>query len=159
MAAQQAATLGGVADPRLNQEVDAFGSYPNRVLQTLHDPNVTFEEYLYYAKISRADEDRLYGPDSEFTHTHIGAVEKYIPFRKREAKKHAHEHEVVAETSSPPGDGKGVVEEKADPAAVPVGHAVTDEEWLQASRAARTATWAAVFYLITTDILGPYSVA
>jgi hypothetical protein len=35
---------------------------------------------------------------------------------------------------------------------------VSDEEWAVASRAARTATWGAVFYLITTDILGPYSV-
>jgi hypothetical protein len=35
---------------------------------------------------------------------------------------------------------------------------VAEEEWVQASRALRTATWGAVFYLITTDILGPYSV-
>ncbi|KAI4251757.1 MAG: hypothetical protein L6R42_008242 [Xanthoria sp. 1 TBL-2021] len=32
-------------------------------------------------------------------------------------------------------------------------------ERLQASRALRTATWGAVFYLITTDILGPYTTA
>ncbi|KXL46487.1 MAG: hypothetical protein FE78DRAFT_146064 [Acidomyces sp. 'richmondensis'] len=35
---------------------------------------------------------------------------------------------------------------------------VSDEEWQVASRAARTATWGAIFYLITTDILGPFSV-
>lgn len=34
--------------------------------------------------------------------------------------------------------------------------AITDEEWVEASRAMRSATWLAVFYLITTDILGPY---
>lgn len=34
---------------------------------------------------------------------------------------------------------------------------ISDDEWVQASRAARTATWGAVFYLITTDILGPFS--
>ena len=34
---------------------------------------------------------------------------------------------------------------------------ITDQEWVNASRAARTATWGAVFYLITTDILGPFS--
>jgi len=34
---------------------------------------------------------------------------------------------------------------------------ISDEEWVTASRAARTATWGAVFYLITTDILGPFS--
>lgn len=35
---------------------------------------------------------------------------------------------------------------------------VANSEWAQASRAARTASWGAVFYLITTDILGPSSV-
>jgi hypothetical protein len=35
---------------------------------------------------------------------------------------------------------------------------VSDDEWTNASRAGRTATWGAVFYLITTDILGPFSV-
>lgn len=35
---------------------------------------------------------------------------------------------------------------------------VSDDEWTNASRAMRTATWAAVFYLITTDILGPFNV-
>lgn len=33
---------------------------------------------------------------------------------------------------------------------------VTDEEWTNASRALRTATKSAIFYLITTDILGPF---
>lgn len=41
----------------------------------------------------------------------------------------------------------------------PDNHArVNDEEWITASRAIRTASWLAVFYLITTDILGPYGV-
>jgi hypothetical protein len=31
-------------------------------------------------------------------------------------------------------------------------------EWLDGSRAARTATWVAIFYLVTTDILGLFSV-
>jgi hypothetical protein len=35
---------------------------------------------------------------------------------------------------------------------------VSDGEWDQAQRAARTAGWAAIFYLITTDVLGPYTV-
>jgi len=34
---------------------------------------------------------------------------------------------------------------------------ITDEEYVQASRAVRTATWGAVSYLITTDILWPFS--
>lgn len=35
---------------------------------------------------------------------------------------------------------------------------ISDEEWTNASRAFRTASWGACFYLITTDILGPYGV-
>jgi hypothetical protein len=35
---------------------------------------------------------------------------------------------------------------------------ISDDEWTNASRAVRTATWAAIFYLITTDILGPFNV-
>lgn len=35
---------------------------------------------------------------------------------------------------------------------------VTETEWERAQRATRTATWITVFYLITTDILGPYNV-
>jgi hypothetical protein len=34
---------------------------------------------------------------------------------------------------------------------------VTEAEWKQASRAIRSAGWGGVFYLITTDILGPFS--
>jgi hypothetical protein len=35
---------------------------------------------------------------------------------------------------------------------------ITEAEWTNASRAFRTATWAACFYLITTDILGPFGI-
>jgi hypothetical protein len=35
---------------------------------------------------------------------------------------------------------------------------VPDADWKNASRAVRTAGWTSVFYLITTDILGPFSV-
>lgn len=37
-------------------------------------------------------------------------------------------------------------------------YGVTESEWEQANRATRTATWGTMFYLITTDILGPYNV-
>lgn len=34
---------------------------------------------------------------------------------------------------------------------------VSDAEYKNASRAIRTAGWSSVFYLVTTDILGPFS--
>src|SRR5580700_3015597 len=65
------APLGGmglVADPREGRQSvsEATGGYSNRVLHSLHDKQVTFEEYLHYAKISRDEENRLYGPGSDF---------------------------------------------------------------------------------------------
>lgn len=36
---------------------------------------------------------------------------------------------------------------------------VSDEEWMNAQRAIRQAGGAACFYLITTDILGPFGLA
>lgn len=52
----------------------------------------------------------------------------------------------------PPKSQGGVVKEKsASSDAV-----ISDEEWTNASRALRTATRGAAFYLITTDILGPF---
>ena len=35
--------------------------------------------------------------------------------------------------------------------------AITDAEYKNASRAMRTAGWSSIFYLVTTDILGPFS--
>lgn len=36
---------------------------------------------------------------------------------------------------------------------------ISDEEWMNAQRAVRQASGAACFYLITTDILGPFGLA
>lgn len=105
----------------------------------LHDPNVTFEEYYYYAKVSRAHPSEA--PDAPSTAPRSG-LSKYIPFRKGS---------VGVENSA-------VTDEKNEHGS-PTWHNVSEEEFVQASRALRTATWGAVFYLITTDILGPYSTA
>jgi hypothetical protein len=37
-------------------------------------------------------------------------------------------------------------------------YGIAPAEWAKAQRAARTASWGAIFYLITTDILGPFSI-
>ena len=41
----------------------------------------------------------------------------------------------------------------------PTRISVSDEEWMNAQRAVRQASGAACFYLITTDILGPFGLA
>ncbi|KZF20803.1 hypothetical protein L228DRAFT_179732 [Xylona heveae TC161] len=155
--------LGAVADPRSSVEADNIGSYGNRVLHTLHDPNVTFEEYLHYASVSRAEESELPPAKGPF-----GNVWRSIFLGKKSKTLEGNpaDGSVVNTIEQSPGE-KGAREmgEKDTKASDEVNNsfmapasAVTEEEWKDASRAARTATWGAVFYLITTDILGPFSV-
>ena len=119
-----------------------------RTVRNLHDPNVTFEEYLHYAAITRADEARDGG-------NHVMSI---LPGKYGRKRQTAAEEPVGAISS------KGAFDEKTENPQVGIAasrapeYSVSDAEWMQASRAARTATWGAVFYLITTDILGPYTV-
>lgn len=131
------------------------------------DPNVSFEEYLYYATITRAEEK------AELENT---------PKEKRTLKgmiKNRFNSTKPATSPSPPdpvpvgdekvgldGDEK-VAGDGASPnpdagAPVQLRHythtsQVSDEEWKMLSRAVRTSGWSTCFYLITTDILGPFS--
>ena len=99
---------------------------------------VTIEEYMYWASITRREEDLL--PKIK------GPVAKLLGSSKSDAAIHNVRFEATTSKIKDP--------EAAPPTAV----AVSDSEWQQANRAARTAGWAAVFYLITTDVLGPYTV-
>ncbi|OJJ68378.1 hypothetical protein ASPBRDRAFT_32979 [Aspergillus brasiliensis CBS 101740] len=111
------------------------------------DPNVTLEEYMYWAKIERQleeDENRQYvlerGPLT------VGKV-----IKNRFSKGVHHEREKNGAQKPPQiGGEKGMVASApSDSSSV-----VTDEEWRNAARALRTASWGTVFYLITTDVLG-----
>lgn len=105
----------------------------------LHDPKVTFEEYLFYAERTRAEEDRI----AEINKARVTLKSIFVPSAA---------NGVVSEGA----DGSwGAVTDLnlSDPA---VRATISDEEWTNASRALRTATAAACFYLITTDILGPF---
>lgn len=103
----------------------------------LHDKNVSFEEYFYYAQKTRAEEDR-----HPKTKTEKSWLSILFPSKSSDG---------VTQVDSN-GDshvGKNI----ADPA---VRAKISDEEWTNASRALRTASRGAIFYLITTDILGPF---
>ncbi|KAJ7234650.1 putative amino acid transporter [Mycena rebaudengoi] len=102
----------------------ARGGIPPRA-RGLHDPDITFEEYYYYAQLTRAEED-----SQTVTGYETNLLSLVFPSKSQ----------------------GGVVKEKsASSDAV-----ISDEEWTNASRALRTATRGAAFYLITTDILGPF---
>jgi len=168
MSGMPIAGTGAVNDPRLNNDGRDATTYPNRVLRTLHDSNISFEEYLYYAKLTRAEEERLYGPGSNYQETSsgIGAFFKGKILRKEVKRRESVEiprlsisaqgEPVATNGSEKHGTTTPQSDEKRDPERSG-SLVITDEEWIRASRAARTATWGAIFYLITTDILGPFS--
>ena len=121
------------------------------------DPNVSFEEYQYWAKIEREEEIannaafiRERGPRSIKT-TLLGRFSKGV---HHENKKKA---EKAAEIARKELESNGGSKEAGVITTIPPGHrnsVVSDEEWKTAARALRTASWGTLFYLITTDILG-----
>lgn len=128
-----------------------------QILHGIHDPSVTFEEYMYYAAITRAEEKvanerykELAGPKT------IKSILRNR-FSKGEQNTEAHIPD------SPAGEKNS--EEKDTILSAYTNGApkrnlgnISDTEWKTASRAVRTAGWSSMFYLITTDILGPFSV-
>lgn len=111
---------------------EAKGTHIRPQHRRLHDVNVTFEEYHYYALKTR-ELEKLPSPAD----TQKQSLKDV--FLHRTTEKHLNAPEVNF----------------ADPSK---RISISDDEWVDASRALRTATWGACFYLITTDILGPYGV-
>lgn len=109
----------------------------------LHDSSISFEEYQYYARITRAEEEEHVG-DIQGTQ---GFIQMIFPSKSgmgagnvSSAEKRGAEIAATVNLADP--------ERRAQ---------ISDDEWTNASRALRTATKSAIFYLITTDILGPFS--
>jgi hypothetical protein len=142
------AGIGAVNDTRLDNDGLDHTSYPTTVLEKLHDPSIPIEGYMYYAKITRAEEDRLYGPGSDYQHTD-GAATAFI--KERILRKRANRRvsvaqprlsisaqgapQMAAESGNDSSNEKGSKDRNFAPMTI------SDEEWVQASRAARTATW------------------
>ncbi|KAB8336659.1 hypothetical protein FH972_020970 [Carpinus fangiana] len=130
-------------DPRLHP--DAQDKYTKPQLRKLHDPSVTFEEYHYYALQTRAEEtSQIYGPTTKTT----GILSVLLPSK---SAKGANISGTGSDQDGPEKDGI-----KANISAPSSHTTVSDEEWAAANRALRTASRGAIFYLTTTDILGPF---
>lgn len=108
----------------------------------LHDPAVTLEEYLYYAARARAEEDEA-AASGLANKPRISLKSIFVPSASNTASAASGAWEVDPAANL----------NLSDPA---VRAGISDEEWTNASRALRTASAAACFYLITTDILGPF---
>ena len=148
--------------------------------ESRHDPSITFEEYMYWATITRADElvdnakyiaergpvtlkslvkDRF----STYKYTPQAAVRPEKPAAPPAAdaasgnqldEKTGDKEQETGSDSSTTGDNTLDSRPSGDDEVIT---SVTADEWKRASRAIRTAGWGGVFYLITTDILGPFS--
>lgn len=114
----------------------------------LHDVNVTFEEYVYYAEKARLEEEN----DIDAPETTIRSI--IFPSKGGGARQIAEENgEKKVINSDHLSDLSDINLHNAEARA-----GVSATEWTNASRALRSATAAACFYLITTDILGPFGV-
>lgn len=142
------AKVGGLAldggDPRLSADEGTFGgqgvvAYTRPQMRALHDPNVSFEEYHYYAEQTRAEQDAIVAPKGGSRNLLLMLTPKGPAQDDGYEKRRA---------SLVPAVNISNQERRAT---------ISDEEWTNASRSIRIATAGAIFYLITTDILGPFS--
>lgn len=101
-----------------------------------HDSKVTFEEYHHYAKLTRAEEDNSTTPETGF-------MSIIFPSKNDGGVQQTEENATRDASAMNTSDRATRL-------------TITDEEWTNASRALRTASRGAIFYLITTDILGPF---
>ena len=135
---------GDGGDPRLSVSQANVDAMIRPQQRALYDSKVPFEEYYYYAQKTRLEEE---GRD-DGQKTRIRDL--LIPnMGRKTAEMEMADHE--KRRSSAIADNINL--SNKDKRAV-----ITDEEWRNASRALRTASGAACFYLITTDILGPFGI-
>jgi hypothetical protein len=145
------AFAGDGGDPRMNDGKLTVGEGPiPPSSRLLHDPAVTFEEYHYYAGLTRAEEDETYRTNPPTT----GIWQVLFPTKSDGGVK------PIEVSPRSPGDSGN---EKDENGALGGPNrderiAISETEWTNASRALRTASGAACFYLITTDILGPFGI-
>lgn len=114
------------AEPRLS--LDEKGDHAADVQSgqrqfRLHDPNVTFEEYLYYAQKTRAEEAEQPKVKGR------GILSVIFPSKSDGGVRRASHHDEKDGTETNPG-------------------VVSELEWTNAHRALRTATRGAIFYLM-----------
>jgi hypothetical protein len=110
---------------------DTFSSYD------LPNTKVEFEDYLYFAAIQRREEDL-----ATLTTSQVEYVEKSNWFNRLSEHK---------------GPNVNVNVHDINALEHPIPPTIDELERENASRVLRLASWASVFYLITTDILGPFN--
>jgi hypothetical protein len=133
------AKFGGLSeqDPRLSHDPGAaiLNEHLRPQHRKLYDSKVSFEEYMYYAERTRADQDAISKTDAN--RKRISLLKVMFPPKSNMVEL---DHKMANLNTS-------IASQRA---------IVTDEEWTNASKAMRNATGMAIFYLMTTDVLGPF---
>lgn len=194
------ANLGGVDDPRQSEAVDHIGEeddtdFPNSELPAYDarpepsvqrngsmdmytDTSILFEEYHWWAKVSREYETHLKADkgfsalfqvltgkktkteglpgliaDNNTSITGTPSDQNVEPTSKkaRDNGDNSGGSDRSNGKENTPGDNS-LTTWNGQPSANKYG--ISEDEWFNAQRSVRTATWGSIFYLITTDILG-----
>lgn len=163
-----AANIGGVADSRLGVEADVIGTKDEHPKDMSHeipppvlhghgsiylDTSINFENYHYWANRSREVEKNMRTDNVGFA-----SLGKVIIGKKPEATSQPDPPRNNATTATNEKGSSPDLSNQPPNSNTSDTWGVTETEWEQAQRAARTATWGSIFYLITTDILGPTNV-
>jgi hypothetical protein len=137
------------ADGKMSSSKETGQRHPTFIApcdRPAYDKSVTLEEYMYYAKTTRQEEK-----DTPLSPAQSDSFLSQIFHRKTV--------DDAAATPSGTESPNGAHESNISQNSASDGRArISPDEWRDASRLMRTASWGAGFYLITTDILGPYGV-
>lgn len=167
------ADAGGVVDARTGSISSAIGTSHDPIIKELAAPDshghntiyldssISFENYHWWANRSREAEKNI--------STNAGLKQIFnVMLGKKIREEEVPATHIVADGEDTRGHNssnekyateKHDSDDNSKDAQRNVDHwGVTESEWEQANRATRTATWGTIFYLITTDILGPYSI-
>lgn len=168
MAFSQTAAIGGIDDVRIDKEGQEIGTSHDPMIHKLGpaeshghntiylDKSIPFEGYHWWAARSRAAE--------KFISANAGYKQVLNTFLGKKPDSDGQEGAGArhrASQTSPEKEGKltDKIHTEASAYAGKIDRwGIEEAEWEKAQRAGRTATWGAVFYLITTDILGPWTV-
>jgi len=152
MAATGSALASDGGDPRINNLMTRTDSLIIPYSRLLHDKAVTFEEYYYYAQLTRAEEQETAKAQTDT----VGIWQVIFPTKSGSGVRPISEKPTAHLENTQNGDSSEEKPEAAPPDSE--RSSITETEWTNASRAMRTASGAACFYLITTDILGPFGI-
>lgn len=116
------------------------------------DSTVTYEEYVYWAKIERemeVEENKQFHAEHGKSPLKQSIVARFSKQGRQQVKEEKKAKVAALQIANEKQPASAVTDQPAESSLK-----VSDAEWRMAARALRTASWGQAFFLITTDILG-----